>query len=128
MDIISLPQQTKIHTTHVVLTLPIDVMTASANIFCPFEPDRIILRNVYYDNPSTNGDTIFLMKAPTLFEPFSRYSLALDSTASFNNVNLTFANHRNINMTHNFEFTGITGSKVHDDVINVVLAIEFLKF
>ena len=128
MDIINLPSDTKIHTTHVVLSLGVDTMSTTANVFCPFEPDRIILRNVYFDNPSTNGDSILLMSATTLFEPFSKYSLALDSSVSFTNVNLTFANHRSINMTHNFGFTGITGSAVHDAAINIVLAIEFLKF
>ena len=128
MDVITFSKNTKIHTTHIVLSLGVDEFETTSNIFCPFVPDRIELKNVYFDNASTNGDNIFLMSS-SLFEPFSKYSLALDSGTSFSNVNLSFNNYtRDVTMTHSFEFKGITGSTVHDAQINIVLAVELLKY
>lgn len=126
MDIITNSNKTRYQTTQVELLLPVDIMETAEDIHCSFIPDKIIVRNIYFENPSTNGDNIFLMQS-SLFNVNSRHCLALHKDLKFQNTNLTFQNSQDINQTHFFRFKGANGSQDHDDVIHIILSLEFIK-
>lgn len=126
MDIITNSSKTKYQTSQIDLLLPINTMETAFDIHCSFIPDKIIVRNIYFENSSTNDDAILLMKSD-LFDCTSKYSIALHKELKFQNCNLTFPNVKDVNQTFDFQFKGINDSSVHDAAINVVLSIEFIK-
>ena len=63
----------------------------------------------------------------SLFNANSRHCLALHKDLKFQNTNLTFQNSQDINQTHFFRFKGANGSQDHDDVIHIILSLEFIK-
>lgn len=127
MDVITNSKTTKIHTTHIILNFPADATETSYTLQgVHFFPDKIVVKNIYFQNPSTNGDSLFTLSS-TLFEPNSKYSLALASSETFTNVNLSFMNSRDVNQTHLFNLYGLTTS-AHNSAIRIILSVEFLKY
>ena len=126
MDIITNSNKSRYETKQIDLLLPIDTMETNEDVYCSFVPDKIVLRNIFYDNKSTDGDNIFLMRSD-LFNSSSRYSVALHKDLKFQNSNLTFLNVQNINQTFNFIFKGINNDTSHDSAIHIVLQVEFIK-
>ena len=114
------------YTQTIAFSLPADEMQKYVNIYCPFRPNKIILKNICYDNPSTSGDDIWLFSANSLLSGFnSRIVTSLTASVNFTNHDLTFYNEREVTGSHLFQFEGITGDNSHDEQVNITMTFIF---
>ena len=114
------------YTQTISFNLGIDEMQKYVNIYCPFRPNKIILKNICFDNPSTTGDDIWLFSVSSLLSGFnSRIVTSLTASVQFTNHDLTFHNEREVTGSHLFQFEGVTGDNTHNEQANIVMTFIF---
>ena len=96
------------YTTTISFILPVDEMQKMVNIYCPFKPNKIILKNSTFETQSTNGNRMWLFSCNSLLSGFnSRIVTSLHRDFKFQNHDLVFYNEKDVNGSHLFQFEGL---------------------
>ena len=116
-----------IYTKNVPVSFAIDNGSATFRCDCPFDPDEIRLKNLIWENSSTNGADVWMVKTDLINNADICFSVTTNPT--FTNQDLIFPNQkRNIAGTYNISVIGFDGIVTHDVQIDMVLCLVFVEY
>lgn len=123
-------------TETIFLSLPTDEGEATANININFKPDIILFKNIICETNSNDCEKIWTLKtnlvhhhkAAASFVFINSYETTQRFVAGLQNLDIAYSNHRDIQGTYQFNFSGIAGSITHGDVANIGLTISYIKY